>query len=159
MRTNPGGYCLKACNKIGYFIQLIHNVDIMRMKVEFFQDENGLVQFYHAKDVWIRCLESQLSTKQESLLDAKKAPTLRKNPSQQQSTQVEALKLCKLGMLLDQVIEDLGVTGGEEESSPGIHQNSQEGRDAKDAKPKKKGRLFRLMEDMNSKLDHINTGK
>lgn len=58
MRTNPGGYCLKACNKIGYFVQLIHKIDIMRMKVEFFQDENGLIQFYHAKDVWIRCLES-----------------------------------------------------------------------------------------------------
>jgi hypothetical protein len=80
MRTNPGGYCLKACNKIGFFIQLVHNIDIMRMKVEFFQDENGLIQFYHAKDVWIRCLESKLGPKQESQTE-KKTPILRKTSS------------------------------------------------------------------------------
>tara|TARA_B110000285_G_scaffold230763_1_gene297971 strand:+ start:296 stop:541 length:246 start_codon:yes stop_codon:yes gene_type:complete len=79
MRTNPGGYCLKACNKIGFFLQLIHNIDIMRMKVEFFQDENGLIQFYNAKNVWIRCLESVLVAKQES--QTEKTPTLRKNAS------------------------------------------------------------------------------
>jgi len=62
---------------MGYFIQLMHNVDIMRMKVEFFQDENGLIQFYHAKDVWIRCLESQLVAKQELQPALKKAPTLK----------------------------------------------------------------------------------
>ena len=49
-------------------------------------------------------------------------------------------------MLLDRVIEDLAVTG-EEESSPGRLQNSHDGRGAR---PQKKGRLFRLMEDMNA---------
>jgi len=28
------------------------------MQVEFFQDETGLIQLYHAKKIWIRCLES-----------------------------------------------------------------------------------------------------
>lgn len=51
----------------------------MRMKVEFFQDENGLIQFYNAKNVWIRCLESVLVAKQES--QTEKTPTLRKNAS------------------------------------------------------------------------------
>lgn len=61
-------------------------------------------------------------------------------------------------MLLNQVIEDLGVTGGED-SPPGIDQNSDEDRDSRNRPPVKKGRLFKLMEDMNSQLDHINTAK
>jgi len=50
-------------------------------------------------------------------------------------------------MLLDQVIEDLtGAGAGEEDSPTGLPQNSEE---ARKARPAKKGRLFRLMEDMN----------
>lgn len=30
----------------------------MRMKVEFFKDETGLIQFYNANNIWIRAPES-----------------------------------------------------------------------------------------------------
>lgn len=55
---HPQAYCLKVCNKIGYYFQTIHHIDIIRMEVEFFQDETGLVQLYHARRIYIRCLES-----------------------------------------------------------------------------------------------------
>ena len=42
-RKNPDAFCLKVCNKIGYYLQLIHKLDIIRMDVEFYQDETGLV--------------------------------------------------------------------------------------------------------------------
>ena len=56
-RHNPGAYCLKMCNKIGYYLQQIHAIEIIRMQVEFQQDENGKVFFYNCKNLWIRELE------------------------------------------------------------------------------------------------------
>lgn len=56
--NNPFAFCLKVCNKIGYFMQFVHEIDIIRMNVEFYQDECGGVHFYKATNIWIRCLES-----------------------------------------------------------------------------------------------------
>ena len=56
---NPQAACLKYCNKIGYYLQMVHQIEILRMDVEFMQDETGLVLFYHAENIWIRCSESK----------------------------------------------------------------------------------------------------
>jgi hypothetical protein len=34
--TQPYAYCLKVCNKIGYYLQVVHGIEILRMTVEFF---------------------------------------------------------------------------------------------------------------------------
>lgn len=54
MKFNPAAYCLKQCNKIGYYIQLLRSREIVRMKVTFYQDESGLIQLYNAQDIWLR---------------------------------------------------------------------------------------------------------
>jgi len=33
----------------------IHNIEIIRMSVEFIQDESGFIMLYHASNIWIRC--------------------------------------------------------------------------------------------------------
>jgi hypothetical protein len=62
-KANPEACCLKICNKIGYYMQVLHEIDILRMTVEFYQDETGCVQLYHASDIWIRCLEGNSELK------------------------------------------------------------------------------------------------
>jgi hypothetical protein len=57
MRDMPQMYCLRACHKIGYYLQKIHRVDLLRMKVEFYQDDNGKVWFSHASDIFTRKME------------------------------------------------------------------------------------------------------
>lgn len=32
----------------------IHEIELMRMKCEFYQDENGRIYFFNATDIWIR---------------------------------------------------------------------------------------------------------
>lgn len=56
---NPQAFCLKQCNKIGYYLQMVHQIEVIRMDVEFYQDETGLVLFYHAHNIWIRCSETK----------------------------------------------------------------------------------------------------
>ncbi len=35
-QSNPGAFCLKTCNKLGRYLQLTHNIDMVRMQVEFY---------------------------------------------------------------------------------------------------------------------------
>lgn len=35
MTSDPEMYCLKVCHKIGFYLQTIHNIDLLRMKVQF----------------------------------------------------------------------------------------------------------------------------
>ena len=37
-------YCLKQCYKMCYYVQKVHNQEILRMKAEFSKDENGTVR-------------------------------------------------------------------------------------------------------------------
>ena len=57
MMATPELYCLRACHKIGFYLQNIHSVDLMRMKVEFYQDDNGKVWQSHASEIYTRTLE------------------------------------------------------------------------------------------------------
>jgi len=36
-------YCLKQCFKIAYYMQKVHKVELLRMRAEFLQDDNGTV--------------------------------------------------------------------------------------------------------------------
>ena len=36
MGTNPIMYCLKVCHKIGFYMLKMHEIELMRMKVEFY---------------------------------------------------------------------------------------------------------------------------
>ena len=57
MMATPELYCLRACHKIGFYLQRMHRVDLMRMEVEFYQDDNGKVWFSHASEIYTRKLE------------------------------------------------------------------------------------------------------
>jgi hypothetical protein len=35
MHKWPSLYCIMQCHKIGYFVKLVHNIEIVRMNVEF----------------------------------------------------------------------------------------------------------------------------
>lgn len=56
MIADPELYCLRACHKIGFYLQKIHKVDLLRMKVQFTQDDNGKIWFTHAFDIYTRSL-------------------------------------------------------------------------------------------------------
>ena len=56
MISNPELYCLRACHKIGFYLQKIHSLDLLRMKVSFLQDDNGKIWFTHASDIYTRTL-------------------------------------------------------------------------------------------------------
>lgn len=38
MRQSPTMYCLMQCNKIGWYMKLVHNMELLRMNVEFHID-------------------------------------------------------------------------------------------------------------------------
>ena len=59
MLSSPTSYCLTQCNKIGYYLQQIHHLEIIRMKVSFLQDETGSLLFYGARDIWVRQQEGR----------------------------------------------------------------------------------------------------
>ena len=80
----------------------------MRMKVEFFQDETGLIQFYNATDIWIRCPESHPTINPDNLkAQQEKGPRKLLLLPSKQNFQAEKLKLNKLGDLLSDVIDEL----------------------------------------------------
>lgn len=54
MKSSAAAYCLKQCNKIGYYLQMLRGREIVRMKVTFYQDETGFIQLFNATDIWLR---------------------------------------------------------------------------------------------------------
>ena len=54
MENSPIAYCLKVCHKMGFFLEKIHGKQLVRMKVEFYQDEHGKIWLFNVQDVWIR---------------------------------------------------------------------------------------------------------
>ena len=51
MQSNPTQYCLMLCNKIGYYLKVIHGICLKKMSVEFSVDEFGVVWLLYAKDI------------------------------------------------------------------------------------------------------------
>ena len=44
-----------VCNKIGHYMRLVYEKELIRMDCEFHIDLFGTIWFYHAKDIWVRC--------------------------------------------------------------------------------------------------------
>ena len=59
MMNSPVAYCLKTCHKIGYYLQKIHDQHLLRMKVEFYQDENGKIWLFSATEIWLRTFNKE----------------------------------------------------------------------------------------------------
>jgi hypothetical protein len=47
-------YCQKICHKIGFYLQKIHGLDLVRMKVEFSIDEFNRVYLLGASEILVR---------------------------------------------------------------------------------------------------------
>lgn len=50
----PTLYCIMQCHKIGHFVKLVYDFEIVRMNVEFQIDVGGQVWLFHCSDIWIR---------------------------------------------------------------------------------------------------------
>lgn len=48
---NKEKYCLKQVYKMCYYIQKLYHIEIIRMKVEFSQDDNNTIWMQHASDI------------------------------------------------------------------------------------------------------------
>ena len=54
MQVSPIAYCVKACHKIGFYLLKIHDIHLLRLKAEFYQDEHGRIWLFHCADIWTR---------------------------------------------------------------------------------------------------------
>jgi len=52
--SDPYAFCERLCNKIAYYISKLHKVDILAMTVDFYQDENGKIWLFYAKNIRFR---------------------------------------------------------------------------------------------------------
>ena len=43
-----------VCNKVGHYLRVVYNRELIRMDVEFHRDQFGQVWLYHCRDVWVR---------------------------------------------------------------------------------------------------------
>jgi len=56
--TDLQAYCYRVCTKIGYYVQQMYHKEIMKMGCDFYQDDNGKVWFFYAKNILTRRLPS-----------------------------------------------------------------------------------------------------
>jgi len=62
----PKDYCLRMVLKMCFYLQKIHEIEILQMNADFFQDDNGEIWFFYASDVLTKPqIKSQLEQKQE----------------------------------------------------------------------------------------------
>lgn len=53
-KTRPLQYCIKMCHIIGFYLQHAHGFDLMKMKVDFNQDEFGEIWLMNAYELCVR---------------------------------------------------------------------------------------------------------
>lgn len=53
-RTSPLQYCVKMCHIIGFYLQHAHSLDLIKMKVEFNQDEFDEIWLMNVRDLCVR---------------------------------------------------------------------------------------------------------
>ena len=51
---NPKRYCEKMANKIAYYIRNVHNYSVLRMDLDFFQDETGRIWIFHMNRIVVK---------------------------------------------------------------------------------------------------------
>lgn len=54
MKTKPTIYCHRICHKIGYYLQQVHGLDLVRMRVDFQRDEFGKIHLFGVDELLIR---------------------------------------------------------------------------------------------------------
>ena len=54
MLSNPTNYCLMVCHKIGYYLKLVHEIDLRRMSVEFSIVEFGAIWLFYVHNIITR---------------------------------------------------------------------------------------------------------
>ena len=54
LRKAPLHYCLKQCHKLGYFLQKMYKIDLMRVKVDFYMDEFSKIWLMQTDKLFIR---------------------------------------------------------------------------------------------------------
>ena len=128
-------------------MQFVHEIDIIRMNVEFYQDETGSVHFYNATNIWIRCLESnkELNQPDTQLIQKELMESLQKEIqkklrskdqgiSKQIKYEAALFKRYQLKKMLTQVLDDLQVANYENDET----------------------NLLEIMAEFNNKLDVFN---
>jgi hypothetical protein len=66
-KHRPVMYTQKVCHKIGYYLQKIHDLDLIRIKVEFSTDEFGRVILLGASNILVRQAR-KVPTEDETML-------------------------------------------------------------------------------------------
>lgn len=47
-------FCYRQCLKMAYYMQIVRNVELLRMSAEFYKDELGFIWFFYAQDIYTR---------------------------------------------------------------------------------------------------------
>ena len=50
----PKDFCLRQVLKMCYYIQKLHDIEILQINCDFYQDDNGEIWLFHVEDVLIR---------------------------------------------------------------------------------------------------------
>lgn len=51
---NENDYCMKQCLKMCYYIQKMHNIEVVKMRCHFAKDDNGSIWFIFATNIFTR---------------------------------------------------------------------------------------------------------
>ena len=51
---NPKKYCERIAYKIGYYIRHIHNFSVLRMDLDFFQDQTGRIWLFYISNIAVK---------------------------------------------------------------------------------------------------------
>ena len=54
MKEKPLQYCIKMCHIMGWYLQHLHRLDLLKMKVDFNQDEFGEIWLMNVDKILIR---------------------------------------------------------------------------------------------------------
>jgi len=52
--SNETNYCMKQCLKMCYYIQKMHNIEVIKMRCHFAKDDNGSIWFVFATNIFTR---------------------------------------------------------------------------------------------------------
>ncbi|CDW75762.1 UNKNOWN [Stylonychia lemnae] len=80
-RIDPHSYCQRQALKIGYYIQQIYQMEVIQMDLDFFQDDNGKIWLFYAKNVTVRHMKKTAL----QLLKEQQQQLIQQNKSQQKS--------------------------------------------------------------------------
>ena len=54
MNDNGERFCLKQAYKMCFYVSKLYQMEILRMKCEFYKDQNGTIWFANGSQIWVR---------------------------------------------------------------------------------------------------------